>query len=151
MTPGTTTKILKWLRAQCKFESLKHVVFPVIVSMNTNNQYVFTESGKGTHWVGVHLCLETDVIDIHDWVRLTDSHCEHLLPPLRAFMVQMHRRCDGLCLGQSYGLSSSECVLVIQARVHNQHQYHNAYDYGVFTSYLMYVVSDNDYSCEEAQ
>ena len=61
-------------------------------------------------------------------------------------MVQMHTRCGGLCLRRSYGLSSTECLSVIQARVHNHHNQNNAYDCGVFTSYMLYVVSLNDYN-----
>ena len=89
---GDYNNLLKWLRAHCKFDSLKRVVFPANVSMNKDNKYVFAEAGKGTHWMEVFLCLETDTIDLHDWVRLTDSCYEELLPSLRAFMMQMHKR-----------------------------------------------------------
>ena len=143
---GDYNNLLKCLCAQCKFHSLKRVLFPANVSMNIDNKYVFAEAGKGTHWVGVLLCLETDGIDLHDWVRLTDSWYEDLLPSLRAFMVQIHKRCGGLCLGQCYGLSSTECFSVIQARVHNHHNQNNVYDCRVFTSYMLFVVSHNDYN-----
>ena len=61
-------------------------------------------------------------------------------------MLQMHKRCGGLCLGQSYGLSPAECLSVIVARVHNRHHQNNVYDCGVFASYMLYCVSRNDYN-----
>ena len=54
------------MRAQSNFSTLKRVVFPVNVSMDERHQYHFAEADKGTHWVGVDICLETDAIDIHD-------------------------------------------------------------------------------------
>ena len=112
--------------------------------MNAENKYVFAEKGNDNHWLGVDICLETDGIDIHDWVALPADHYDNLLPPLRAFIVQIHKSCGGLCLGKSYGESSA----VIDARVRHQQPQNNAYDCGIFTSYMLFVASRPRYNRE---
>ncbi len=54
-----TVLALYFTYIQCKFETLKRVLFPSNVSMNTNNKYVFTETGKGTHWVDTYVLKQT--------------------------------------------------------------------------------------------
>ncbi len=70
------------------------------------------------------LCLESDTIDIHDWVDLPPADYDNLLPVLRAFMSHIHIRCH---VGNS-GAS------VIEARVRHLAHQNNAYDCGIFTS-----------------
>ena len=136
---GNFNEILKWMRAQSNFATLKRIVFPANVTMNHEEQYVLAQQGSGTHWLAVDLCLQSDTIDIHDWVDLPRAHYDNLLPALRAFMSQMHSRCNVGNMGGS----------VIEARVRHLAHQNNAYDCGIFTSYFLFVASRPGYMRED--
>ena len=136
---GNFNDILKWMRAQSNFATLKRIVFPANVSMKEEH-YAFVEHGSGTHWLGVDLCLASDTIDIHDWVELPRAHYEKLLPALRAFMSQLHIRCN---VGNNMPGS------VITSRVRHLVHQNNAYDCGIFTSYFLFVASRPGYMRED--
>ena len=102
-------------------------------------------SMAAAHWLGVDLCLASDTIDIHDWVELPRAHYEKLLPALRAFMSQMHIRCNVCNMAGSVDMSGS----VITSRVRHLALQNNAYDCGIFTSYFLFVASRPGYMRED--
>jgi len=136
---GNFKSVLRVLQANCNFATVKRLVFPANLSMMLTEKYAFKDvSVPGNHFVGMDICLDTDTIHCHDWVPLDYACYQDLFKPLRTLIRQMHKRCEDLCKGPGNQDNIVASVLCLARQ-------NNAHDCGLFTCYMMHVVSRREY------
>ena len=65
------------------------------VKMDSEGNYVLCRA-SGCHWVFLDVCVETDNIAVHDWVKLPHSKYTTLARPFQALVRELHKRCPQL-------------------------------------------------------
>jgi hypothetical protein len=64
--------VLRWLQAQCTLATVRRFLMPASVKTDSDGNYILARA-NGCHWVLLDVCVETDDIAVHDWVKLPHS------------------------------------------------------------------------------
>ncbi len=75
--------VLRWLSAQCTLATVRRFLMPASVNLDSEGNYVLCRA-SGCHWVFLDVCVETDDIAVHDWVKLPHSKYTTLARPFQA-------------------------------------------------------------------
>ncbi len=92
---GNFNSVLRWLPAQCTLATVRRFLMPASVKLDAEGNYVLCRA-SGCHWVFLDVCVETDDIAVHDWVKLPHSKYTTLARPFQALVRELHKRCPQL-------------------------------------------------------
>ena len=135
---GNFNSVLRWLSAQCTLATVRRFLMPASVKLDSEGNYVLCRA-SGCHWVFVDVCVETDDIAVHDWVKLPHSKYTTLARPFQALVRELHKRCPQLHPGPRKANGE------VSVNIHNEHQQNNSHDCGIFALYMAFAASRADY------
>ena len=106
---GNFNSVLRWLAAQCTLATVRRFLMPASVKLDSEGNYILSRA-SGCHWVFLDVCVETDNIAVHDWVKLPHSKYTTLARPFQALVRELHKRCPQLHPGPQMPTERFQCT-----------------------------------------